>query len=155
MHDGFGGRIGIAICNDRRWSETYRVLGLQGVELICIGYNTPIHYTPDPGQDRLAAFHNNLVMAAGAYENGTWIVGVAKGGLEEGVDGLADSQIIAPSGEVVARATTNDDEVVVAACDLDLCNDYKHTVFDFDRYRRPEMYTRICAPAGGQVDPRS
>jgi len=84
VHRAFGGLVGIAICNDRRWPETYRVLGLQGVEVICIGYNTPVHYAPDPGQDRLAAFHNNLVMASGAYENATWVVGVAKGGVEEG-----------------------------------------------------------------------
>ena len=43
----FGGIVGMAICNDRRWPETYRVLGLQGVELVLIGYNTPIHYAPD------------------------------------------------------------------------------------------------------------
>jgi predicted amidohydrolase len=115
---------------------------------VCIGYNTPIHYAPDPGQDRMAAFHNNLVMASGAYENATWVVGVAKGGVEEGVEGLCDSQIIAPSGEVVARAATEGDEVVVARCDLDLCDDYKRTVFDFDRYRRPEMYTAITAQRG-------
>ena len=142
----FGGEIGIALCNDRRWPETYRVMGLQGVELICIGYNTPIHYAPDPGQDRLAGFHNNLVMAAGAYQNGTWVVGVAKGGLEEGVEGLSESQIIAPSGEVIAQCTTTGDEVIVAACDLDRCLDYKRTVFDFDRYRRPEMYGAITEP---------
>ena len=58
-------------------------------------------------------------MAAGAYQNGTWVVGVAKGGVEEGVDSLAESQIIAPSGEVVAKAVTTGDEVIVAACDLD------------------------------------
>ncbi|MDQ1448984.1 MAG: N-carbamoyl-D-amino-acid hydrolase [Actinomycetota bacterium] len=144
----FGGLVGIAICNDRRWTEAYRVLGLQGVELVCIGYNTPIHYAPDPGQDRLAAFHNNLVMAAGAYQNATWVVGVAKGGVEEGVEGLSDSQIIGPSGEVVARCATTSDEVVVAVCDLDLCLDYKRTVFDFDRYRRPEMYTLITSQRG-------
>jgi len=142
----FGGVIGVAICNDRRWPETYRVMGLQGVELVCIGYNTPIHYAPDPGQDRLAGFHNNLVMAAGAYQNGTWVVGVAKGGLEEGVEGLSESQIIAPSGEVVARCTTDGDEVIVAECDLDRCLGYKNTVFDFDRYRRPEMYGPISEP---------
>ena len=47
----FGGIVGMVICNDRRWPETYRVLGLQGVELILIGYNTPIHYAarPEPG----------------------------------------------------------------------------------------------------------
>ena len=152
VHRAFGGLVGLAICNDRRWPETYRVLGLQGVELVCIGYNTPIHYAPDPAQDRLAAFHNNLVMAAGAYQNATWVVGVGKGGVEEGVDALSDSQIIAPSGEVIARCATSDDEVVVAVCDLDLCLAYKRTVFDFDRYRRPEMYTRITSQRGA-VEP--
>src|ERR1700731_500337 len=36
-----GGILGMCICNDRRWPETYRVMGLQGVELIVLGYNTP------------------------------------------------------------------------------------------------------------------
>src|SRR2546423_4361307 len=36
-----GGILGMAICNDRRWPETYRVMGLQGVEMVLIGYNTP------------------------------------------------------------------------------------------------------------------
>ncbi len=146
VFDAFGGKIGVAICNDRRWSETYRVLGLGGAELVCIGYNTPIHYAPDPDQDRLAGFHNNLVMASGAYQNGMWVVGVAKGGVEEGVESLSESQIIAPSGEVVARATGDGDEVVLAACDLDLGGKYRTTVFDFARYRRPEMYTAITDP---------
>ena len=140
VHDAFGGRVGMAICNDRRWPETYRLMGLQGVELVLIGYNTPIHYAPDPNQDRLAGFHNNLVMASGAYQNGTWVVGVGKGGVEEGVDALPESQIIAPNGEVVARCTTNRDEVVVAVCDLDRCAEIKGTLFDFARYRRPEVY---------------
>ena len=142
----FDGVIGVALCNDRRWSETYRVLGLQGVELLMVGYNTPLHYPPDPSQDHLQAFHNNLVMASGAYQNGMFVVGVAKAGVEEGVELLADSQIIAPSGEVIARAETTDDELVIAACDLDSCNRYKQTVFDFQRYRRPSMYGPITAP---------
>jgi predicted amidohydrolase len=151
VHRAFGGLVGVATCNDRRWPETYRVLGLQGVELVCIGYNTPVHYPPDPSQDRLAGFHNNLVMAAGAYQNGTWVVGVAKGGVEDGIESLAESQVIAPSGEVVARCTTDGDEVVVAVCDLDLCENYKRTLFDFDRYRRPEMYRAISEQRGAVV----
>jgi predicted amidohydrolase len=143
--DAFGGRIGMMICNDRRWSETYRVMGLQGVELICCGYNTPIHYAPDPSQDALAGFHNQLVMQAGAYQNATWVVAAAKGGVEEGVDSLAQSCIIAPSGQVVAQALSAGDEVIVATCDLDWGRRYTSTVFDFSRYRRPEMYRRITA----------
>jgi N-carbamoyl-D-amino-acid hydrolase len=146
--EAFGGRIGMATCNDRRWPETYRVMGLQGVEMILIGYNTPIHYAPDPSQNRLAGFHNHLVMQAGAYQNGTWVIGVAKGGAEEGVESLAESAIIAPSGEIVAETTTTGDELIVADADLDWCADYKETLFDFDRYRRPEMYTRITAQKG-------
>ncbi|HEX2574897.1 MAG TPA: N-carbamoyl-D-amino-acid hydrolase [Aquihabitans sp.] len=150
VHRAFGGVVGSALCNDRRWPETYRMLGLQGVELVLIGYNTPIHYAPDPGQDRLAGHHNTLVMAAGAYQNGTWVVGVAKGGVEEGVWSLAESQIIAPSGEVVARAITEDDEVVLAVCDLDRCWDYKKTVFDFARYRLPDRYQLITDRTGAE-----
>ena len=142
----FGGVIGVALCNDRRWSETYRVFGLQGVELLLVGYNTPVHYAPDPNQDHLQAFHNNLVMASGAYQNGMFVVGVAKAGVEEGVELLADSQIIGPSGEVIARAVGSGDELVIAVCDLDLCDRYKQTVFDFQRYRRPSMYGAITAP---------
>ena len=109
--DAFGGRVGMMICNDRRWPESYRLMGLQGVELILCGYNTPLHYAPDPSQDPLQGFHNQLVMSSGAYQNGTFVVGVAKGGVEEGVDSLAESSIFGPSGELLARATTNDDEL--------------------------------------------
>ena len=141
--EAFNGIIGMGLCNDRRWPETYRVMGLQGVELILIGYNTPLHYAPDPSQNPLQSFHNQLVMQAGAYQNGTWVIGVAKGGVEEGVDSLAESMIIAPSGQIVAQAETTDDELIVADCDLDWCKHYKETLFDFDRYRRPEMYKLI------------
>jgi N-carbamoyl-D-amino-acid hydrolase len=144
----FGGLVGMMICNDRRWPESYRVMGLQGVELILCGYNTPLHYAPDPSQDVLQGFHNALVMQAGAYQNGTWVVGVAKGGVEEGVDSLAQSMIIAPSGQIVAQTLTAEDELIVARCDLDWCARYQTTVFDMARYRRPEMYTRITAQRG-------
>jgi hypothetical protein len=144
----FGGLMGMMICNDRRWPESYRVMGLQGAEMILCGYNTPIHYVPDPSQDILQGFHNALVMQSGAYQNGTWVVGVAKGGLEEGVELLGQSMIVAPSGQIVAQALTTDDELVIARCDLDWCARYKETLFDFERYRRPEVYGRITGQRG-------
>jgi N-carbamoyl-D-amino-acid hydrolase len=144
----FGGRIGMMICNDRRWPETYRVMGLSGVEMILCGYNTPIHYAPDPSQDVLQGFHNALVMQAGAYQNGTFVVAAAKGGVEEGVDSLAQSSIIAPSGQVIACAYSTGDELVTADCDLDWCDRYKKTLFDFDRYRMIEHYGPIVERRG-------
>jgi predicted amidohydrolase len=148
----FGGRMGMMICNDRRWPESYRVMGLQGVEMILCGYNTPIHYVPDPSQDILQGFHNSLVMQSGAYQNGSWVIGVAKGGVEEGVDSLGQSVIVAPSGQIVAQAFTTGDELISARCDLDWCAKYTGTLFDFDRYRRPEVYGRITSQRGVVID---
>jgi predicted amidohydrolase len=143
-----GGLIGMCICNDRRWPETYRVMGLQGAEMILLGYNTPVHHPPAPEHDQHANFHNQLVMQAGAYQNATWVVGVAKAGREEGVDQIGQSQIIAPSGQTVAMASTLGDELVVARCDLDLGRSYRTTTFDFARHRRPEHYRLIVERTG-------
>ena len=134
----FGGNMGMCICNDRRWPETYRVMGLQNVEMVMLGYNTPLHNAPSPDHDEHSWFHNQLSMQAGAYQNGTWVVGVAKGGTEEGVPSLADSMIVAPSGKVVARAGGIDDELIVHRCDLDAGKSYKHTTFNFAIHRQPD-----------------
>lgn len=150
--DAFDGRVGMMICNDRRWPESYREMGLQGVEMILCGYNTPLHYAPDPSQDPLQGFHNALVAQAGAYQNGTFVVVVAKGGIEEGVDSLADTLIVAPSGEILARSETDGDELVTAVCDLDWCARYTGTLFDMERYRRPEVYTRLTTRRGARRD---
>ena len=75
-------------------------------------------------------------------------MGVAKGGCEEGVDSLAESLIIAPSGEVLAKTVGNGDEVVVADCDLEWCKNYQNTLFDLDYYRRPETYRRHVTQRG-------
>jgi len=149
--NAFGGLMGVCICNDRRWPESYRVMGLQGVEMIFIGYNTPVHNPPAPEHDALSNFHNRLVMQAGAYQNASWVLGVAKAGLEEGVMQIGQSQIIAPSGELVAQCSTLGDELCVARCDLDLCLSYKQTTFNFERHRQPEQYRLIVERRGAQL----
>ena len=148
----FGGLIGMAVCNDRRWPETYRVMGLQGVEMILIGYNTPVHNPPAPEHDNLSHFHNELVMQAGAYQNGTWVVGVGKGGCEEGVDQIGNSIIVAPSGEIVGACSTLGDELAIARCDLDLTLSYKNSVFNFAKHREPHAYGMIVERKGAIID---
>jgi N-carbamoyl-D-amino-acid hydrolase len=87
-------------------------------------------------------------MQAGAYQNATWVVGVAKAGLEEGVYQIGGSCIIAPTGEMVARAFTDGDELIVAECDLDLGKRLKETVFNFAAHRRIEHYGLITRQTG-------
>jgi predicted amidohydrolase len=150
---GGPGLYGMAICNDRRWPETYRVLGLQGVEMVLIGYNTPVHNPPAPEHDALSHFHNELVMCSGAYQNGTWVVGVAKAGCEEGVEQIGNSIIVAPSGEIVAACTTTGDELAIARCDLDLTKSYKNTTFNFAKHREPGEYRMIVERKGAEPPP--
>jgi predicted amidohydrolase len=144
-----GGIFGMCICNDRRWPETYRVMGLQGVEMIVLGYNTPavnsqrIEEGPQKRQ-----FHNRLAVQAGAYQNSTWVVAVAKGGCEDGHPMIAGSIIVNPEGEVVAEAQTEGDELIVHDCDLDATSFGKETIFDFARHRRVEHYGRITSQVG-------
>lgn len=149
---GFGGVVGMALCNDRRWPETYRVLALQGVELMMLGYNTPMHYPPVPEHDHLQSFHNHLCMQAGAYQNGMWVVGTAKAGREEGWELLGQSCIIAPTGEIVAMATTQVDELVIHDCDLDRTREIKENIFNFAVHRRPETYSLITDRKGAVVE---
>jgi predicted amidohydrolase len=143
-----GGIMGMAICNDRRWPETYRVMGLQGVEMVMLGYNTPFGHLNTQPMDSLTLFHNHLSMQAGAYQNATWVIGTAKCGNEEGSQMGGQSVIVAPSGEIVAQAVTVEDEVITAKCDLDMGRIYKETVFNFALHRRPEAYSLITERAG-------
>ncbi|MCX7629217.1 MAG: N-carbamoyl-D-amino-acid hydrolase [Geminicoccaceae bacterium] len=145
VFEAFGGKVGMLICNDRRWPEAWRVLGLQGVELVAVGYNTPQHYPPVPQHDHLQNFHNHLVLQAGAYQNGTWVVATAKCGVEEGCLLIGQSCIVAPTGEIVAMCTTLDDELALAEIDLDRTKEIKNHIFDFALHRRPECYGPICA----------
>ncbi len=151
---GFGtwrtldGVMGMCICNDRRWAETYRVLALKGAELVMLGYNTP-SVLPWVGiYEDLSGFHNHLSMQAGAYQNSIWVVGIAKAGLEEGCNLIGGSAVIAPSGEIVALAQTKGDELITAVCDLDECAYNQKTLLNFAEHRRIEHYGVITAQSG-------
>ena len=145
------GILGMCICNDRRWPETYRVMGLQGVEMVILGYNTPSVNSQkgDEGPDQ-RLFHHRLVLQSGAYQNATWVVAVAKAGVEDGHPLIGGSVIVDPEGNVVAQSATEDDELITHACDLDATRFGKDTIFDFARHRRVEHYGLITSRTGAE-----
>ncbi len=141
--------VGMMICNDRRWPESYRVLGLQGVELVILGYNTPSVNSQDSRErEEQRLYHSDLSMTSGAYQNSTWVVGVAKAGDEDGHPLMGGSVIVDMNGYVAQRAKTTGDELVVHACDMDLSVFGKKTIFDFARHRRIEHYGLIASQTG-------
>jgi predicted amidohydrolase len=146
----FGGLVGMLICNDRRWPEAWRVLGLQGVELVLVGYNSAA-YDPNGGgteDGSLRTFHSKLAAQSNAYMNATWAVAVAKAGDEDGSGLIGGTCIVDPNGVIVAQSSTLGDELVVADVDLDLCRQGKDKMFNFAAHRRPQWYGPITTQVG-------
>jgi len=147
------GIFGMCICNDRRWPETFRVMGLQGVELVALGYNTPTENIHHDEPVHLRMFHHLVTMQANAYQNGTWVLAAAKAGKEDGFAMIGGSCIIAPTGEIVTQAITEADEVITATCDLDFGAYIKRTIFNFEKHRRIEHYKLITERTGAIPPP--
>jgi predicted amidohydrolase len=127
-------RVGIAICQDRRYPESYRCLGLGGAEIVLIGYNTPL--------SPMALDQNELVLRAGAYENSLFVVAIAKAGVEDGLELIGGSCIVGPLGNVLARAATTGDELIAARIDLDWMLPARKR-WDFFSRRHPKFYGAI------------
>ncbi len=144
---------GMLLCNDRRWPEAFRVLALQGAEVVALGFNTPtenLHY-PEPPALRV---HHHLIMAQSmAFQNATWLVETAKCGFEDGFRMFGHSLIVAPTGEIAVKSQTEEDEAIVYNCDIDLAANLKKTMFNFAAHRRPEHYRLIVERTGAEVTP--
>ena len=139
----------MCICNDRRWPETFRVLGLQGAEMVMLGFNTPsVNANRSDEGPAKRMFHHKLSLQAGAYQNSTWVVAVAKCGVEDGHHCMAGTVIVDPDGAIVAETKTEGDEIVIHDCDLDATCFGRETIFDFARHRRIEHYGLIATQTG-------
>lgn len=109
------GRIGVHICYDGWFPESYRLAALQGAEIVCV----PTNWVPIPGQDPArAAMANTLVMAA-AHTNSIFVAAADRVGTERGQPFIGQSLIVGPPGWPVAGpAGTDGEEILVARVNL-------------------------------------
>ena len=140
--------MGMCICNDRRWPETFRVMGLQGAEVAVLGYNTPSHNIHWAEPPHLRMFHHLLLLQAHAHQNALCVGAAGKCGAEDGFHMIGGSAIVSPTGEIAAQAATEDDEVIFFNCDLALGDTFRQHVFNFAMHRRPEHYSLIVERVG-------
>ena len=148
------GILGMCICNDRRWPETYRVMGLQGVEMVLLGFNTPTTNSQSGAESPdLRNFHHRLSVQSGAYQNATWVVAVAKAGIEDGHALMGGTLVCGPDGAIAGELEGEEDGLLVVPCDLDRCAFGKRTIFDFALHRRPEHYGMIVERVGAEPPP--
>jgi predicted amidohydrolase len=130
-------------------------MGLQDVELVAVGYNTPTENIHHPEPLHLRMFHHLVTLQANAYQNGTWVLASAKAGKEDGFGLIGGSCIVAPTGEIAAQAVTEGDEVITATCDLDFGAYIKRTIFNFAKHRRIEHYKLITERTGAVPPPEA
>jgi predicted amidohydrolase len=98
------------ICFDWRFPETARTLALKGADIIAHPANLVLKHCPD-------------AMITRCLENGIFIATADRVGQEERIPGqrlkfMGQSQVVAPSGEVLYRASLDQEEVKVVELDI-------------------------------------
>jgi len=122
------------------------------VEIVSLGYNTPIENIHHREPEHLRMFHHLLSLQAGAYQNAAWVLAAAKCGAEDGHAMIGGSAIVAPTGEVAALALTEEDELITTILDLEFGEYLRRTVFNFEKHRRVEHYDLITSRTGAKTE---
>lgn len=105
------GRIGMCICYDGWFPESYRLMALQGADIVCV----PTNWVPIPGQDpKREAMANILVMAA-AHSNSIFIAAADRVGTERGQPFNGQSLIASYTGWPIGGPASADREEIVYA----------------------------------------
>jgi predicted amidohydrolase len=136
VFDVAGTKVGLVICYDRHFPETFRSLAMQGAEIIGV---------PSGARTWNANWRSGIwesLLRTRAYENGVFVVAPNRAGEEDGTRYLGASMIVSPiGGKVIAQAPPGaEDYIVFADLDLDEVKRFGETVH-FRRDIRPEIYT--------------
>ncbi|WP_454901804.1 nitrilase family protein [Variovorax gossypii] len=133
------GRLGVLICYDGWFPETYRLLAMQGVDIVCM----PTNWVPMPEQpaDR-PAMATTLAMA-NAHSNGLNIVCANRVGTERGQPFVGQSLIVGAQGWPLAGPASHDaEEILYARINLKASRRARHlnAFNDVLRDRRDDIY---------------
>jgi len=133
------GRVGVAICYDRHYPEAMRSLALDGAQVVLVPQAGAVGEWPD------GLFEAEMRVAA--FQNGFFVALCNRVGAEEALTFAGESFVCDPGGNVIARAASGADEVLV--CDVDLtAADASHARRLFLPDRRPELYAAWLARDG-------
>jgi N-carbamoylputrescine amidase len=130
------GRVGVYICYDRHFPEGARILGLNGAEIVL---------NPSATVAGLSEYLWKLEQPAHAVANGYFVGAINRVGYEEPWrigEFYGQSYFCDPRGQIMAEASRDKDELVIADLDLDMIREVRNT-WQFFRDRRPETYEEM------------
>ena len=146
------GKIGTLICWDQWYPEAARLTALQGADVLF--YPTAIGWHPlekeEYGENQHGAWMN--VMKGHAVANGVYVAAANRIGLEQYIEGTAGIQfwgssfIAGPQGEILAQASHDKEEILIAEVDLDLQENVRQN-WPFFRDRRIDAFGDITKRA--------
>jgi beta-ureidopropionase len=134
-------RVGVYICYDRHFPEGARILGLNGAEVV---------FNPSATVAGLSEHLWELEQPAHAVANGYFVGALNRVGREAPWnigEFYGKSYFCNPRGKIIAQASRDKDELVVADLDLDMIAEVRNT-WQFFRDRRPDSYQPLTAQAG-------
>lgn len=142
------GRVSLLICADMVFPEAARIAALKGADIVAISACVP---------DPLTVYSDSLIQVRG-YENCIYVVYCDMAGRDGDWTYVGRSQIVNPSGQIVAEAPAAGAHVIVADVDHAQARNKLRVreprggiphpyQFDFFGERRPELYGRISEPA--------
>jgi beta-ureidopropionase len=134
-------RVGVYICYDRHFPEGARILGLNGAEIV---------FNPSATVAGLSEYLWELEQPAHAVANGYFVGAINRVGVEKPWsigEFYGKSYFCNPRGKIVAQASRDKDEVVVADLDLEMIAEVRKT-WQFFRDRRPDSYEPMVSQAG-------
>ncbi len=141
------GRIGVLICWDQWYPEGARLTAMQGAEILF--YPTAIGWHPKEKAEYGVKQHGawEISQRAHAVANGCYVAAPNRIGLErpEGGDGIefwGQSFVAGTSGEILAKASTDQEEVLIVPIDLGSV-DVTRTHWPFLRDRRIDAYENL------------
>src|ERR1700733_2820870 len=109
------GRIGVAICYDGWFPETFRLQALQGADIVCV----PTNWVPIPGQEAGRPAMANILHQAAAHSNSLFIACADRVGTERGQLFEGQSVIVNCTGWLVAGPASRDRrEIIYGRVDL-------------------------------------
>jgi N-carbamoylputrescine amidase len=131
--------VGVVLCYDRHFPEPLRILALKGAQIV---------FNPNASVVSLSKHIWELEMASHAALNQYFVGAINRVGKEPPWNlgkFYGTSYFANPRGKIIAKASDNKDEVLVADLDLALIREVRDN-WQFYRDRRPETYTEILKP---------
>lgn len=129
-------KVGVYICYDRHFPDGARILGLNGAEIV---------YNPSATVAGLSQYLWKLEQPAHAAANGYFMGCINRVGEEKPWNlgrFYGTSYFVDPRGQIIAEASEDKDELLVAEFDLDMIDEVRST-WQFYRDRRPETYGKL------------